>query len=287
LANLGVQLKTLLGEIIFSGLLILLLVICTMPFLLGFAAIYRSYPRDLFWLKRFRLKASLIPVGALILICSVYLVTLPSYTSTWEQTVTVTQKIGDKQESSFIEFASFDYLKEIEVKTGSQWETINIWKSFQTKDYPLEMGWIEDTVSYNLQEDGEENIWDLKALFEFGKQPFSVNLELECDKSFTVEESNVKYNQSKNNTVSVRWYSFPPTHLNPQLKLRIPKEGELKAEIRATFLETPLEIACKGKNKHFIQRAEISRQIELQSNSPNADKLEKTQADKSIGLLTP
>jgi hypothetical protein len=265
-ANLGVQLKTISGEIIFSGILILFMALWTMPFLLGFAAIYRSYPKDLFWLKRFRHKVALIPVGILILICSIYLMTLPSFTSTWEQIVTVTQKTDSKSDSSSIEFASFDYLKGIKANIDGQQEAINIRKSYKKTDFPLEMDWIEDSVSYSLQEDGEENILDLDALLEFEKQPFAVNLEFECDKPFTVEECSVKYNQRKNNKVSIRWYSFPPTSLSPQLKLRMPKEGELKAEITATFLETPLEIKCEGKNKHFIHRAEITRQIELQIN---------------------
>jgi hypothetical protein len=265
-ANFGVQLKTILGEILFSGILILFMALWTMPFLLGFAAIYRSYPQDLFWLKRFRDKIALIPVGIIILICSIYLMTLPSFTSTWEQIVTVTQKTDNKSDSSSIEFASFDYLKGIEVDMDGRQETIDIRKSYQRKDYPLEMDWIESSVSYSLQEDGEENIMNLEALLEFAKQPFSVNLEFACDKPFTVEECSVNYVQRINNRVLMRWYSFPPTSLSPQLKLRMPKEGELKAEITATFLETPLEIKCEGKNKHFIHRAEITQQIELQSN---------------------
>jgi len=241
-------------------------VLWTMPFLLGFAAVYRSYPQDLFWLKRFRRGVALIPVGMLILICSVYLMTLPSFTSTWEQIVIVNQKTDSKIGSSFIEFTSFDYLKGIEANIAGQQETINIRKCYRKTDYSLDMDWIKGSVSHSIQEDGEENILSLDTLCEFEKQPFTVNLKFECDEPIKVEECNVKYNQGRGNTVTMRWYSFPPKSLRPQLKLRVPKGGELKAEITATFLETPIEIKCEGENKHFIHRAEITRELELQSN---------------------
>jgi len=66
----------------------------------------------------------------------------------------------------------------------------------------------------------------------------------------------------------MRWYSFPPKSLRPQLKLRVPKGGELEAEVTATFLETPIEIQCEGENKHFIHRAEITQELELHRNRP-------------------
>ncbi len=264
-AYLGMQLKTFLGEIVFSGVLILLIVLWTMPFLLGFAAVYRSYPGDLFWLKKFRRGVVLIPVGMLILICSVYLMTLPSFTSTWEQVVTVTQKTDSKTGDSFIEFASFDYLKGIEANIAGRQETIDIRKCYRKTDYPLDMDWIKGSVSHSIQEDGEENILSLDNLCEFERQPFTVNLKFECDEPITVEECSVKYAQGRDNSVTMRWYSFPPKSLRPQLKLRIPEGGELKAEVTATFLETPIEIKCEGENKHFIHRAEITQEIELQS----------------------
>jgi len=269
-AYMGMQLKTLLGEIIFSGILILIMVIFSMPFLLGFAAIYRSYPKDLLWLKRFRHKVALIPVGGLILLCSAYLMTLPSYTSTWEQVVSVTQKYDSTTNSSSIEFSSFDYLKGIGVDISGQQEIINIGKSYRKTDYPLGMDWIKDSVSCRVEEEGEEKILNLDALLEFEKQPFTVNIKFECDEAITVDECSVKYNHRKDNRITIRWYSFPPKSLNPQLRLRVPKEAELKAEITATFLETPMEIRCEGENKHFIHRASITKDIDLLQEGENA-----------------
>ena len=86
-ALMGTQLKSFLAELIFSGLMIFIMTLFAMPFLLGFAAVYRSHKGDLFGLKRFRLKWALIPVGALILVISIYLMTIPSFSSIWEHEV--------------------------------------------------------------------------------------------------------------------------------------------------------------------------------------------------------
>jgi hypothetical protein len=125
------------------------------------------------------------------------------------------------------------------------------------------MNWIKDSVSCRMEEEGEEKILNLDALLEFEKQPFTVNIKFECEEPITVEDCSVKFNQRKDNRVTIQWYSFPPKSLHPQLRLRLPKEAELKAEMTATFLETPLEIRCEGENKHFIHRASISKDIDL------------------------
>jgi hypothetical protein len=125
------------------------------------------------------------------------------------------------------------------------------------------MDWVKDNVTYRVEEDGEEQIMELDTLLEFEKQPFSVHVKFECVKPITVEECSVKYNHGKDTRVTMYWYSYPPKSLRPRLKVRVPKDSSLTAEITATFLETPLDIQCQGDNKHFTHRAIITRDIEL------------------------
>jgi pimeloyl-ACP methyl ester carboxylesterase len=263
-AQLGMQLRSVAAELIFSGAMIFLLTLFMMPFVLGFAAVYRSYKGDLFGLKRFRLKEALIPIAVLILVCSIYLMTLPSYTSTWEQEVRVNQKYDGKEKSTFVEFVSSDYLKGITVNIDGQEESLNARTSYRKIERPLEIDWIEDRVTYRVEEEGDEKILDLDALLEFEKQPFSINVRFECEQAMTVEECSVKYRNGRGRRVTLYWYSYPPKSLRPRLKVRVPKESSLTAEITATFLEPPLEIHCEGENKHFIHRAIVERELELE-----------------------
>jgi hypothetical protein len=243
--------------------MILLMTLFAMPFLLGFAAVYRSYKGNLFGLKQFRLKWALVPIAVLILVCSTYLMTVPSYTSTWEQEVRVNQRYDGKEDTTFVEFVSFDYLKGISADIAGQQETMNKRKSYLKIEQPLDMDWVKGDVWFQTEEDKEEKVVDVDALLEFEKQPFSVNFKIECDLPITVEECSVKYSHGKDTRVTMYWYSFPPKNLRLQLKVRVPKDSSLTAEITATFLETPLDIQCQGDNKHFTHRTIVTRDIKL------------------------
>ncbi len=243
--------------------LILVIALFSMPFLLGFAAVYRSFSGDLFWLKRFRHKMALIPIGILIIGGAIYLYILPSYTTTWEQTVSVNQKYDAEKNRSFIEFASSDYLKDIETTINGKTEKINMWDCKKEIDYPLNLNWLK--VGYLCQPiaQAEDKIVNLNMMLEFEKQPFIAYIKLESDNTVSVEECNVRYNQRKNNRITMTWYSFPQGTLQPELKIRLPKDAPLNAEVIARFLETPVTISCKGENKHFVHRAEVTKKIDL------------------------
>jgi pimeloyl-ACP methyl ester carboxylesterase len=262
-AFMGMQMRSVVAELIFSGAMIFLMTLFAMPFLLGFAAVYRSFKGDLFGLKRFRKKWALVPIAVLILVCTVYLLTLPSYTSTWEQEVRVNQKYDGKDKSTYVEFVGFDYLKGITADIAGQKESLNMRKSYQKIERDLDMDWIQDNVTFHVEEDGEDKIMDVDTLLEFAKQPFSVNVVFECEQPFTVEECNVKYRNGEGTRAMLYWYSYPPKILRPRLKVRLPIDASLRTEITATFLETPLDIRCEGKNTHFIHRAIINRELEL------------------------
>jgi hypothetical protein len=98
---------------------------------------------------------------------------------------------------------------------------------------------------------------------EFEKQPFTVYVKFDCREPITVEECSVEYNQRGDSRVTMYWYCLPPKRLRPRLKVRVPKDSSLTGEITATFLETPLDIQCEGDNKHFMNRAIITRDLEL------------------------
>jgi hypothetical protein len=256
------SIKTFVPSLIVTVVLILFFILWSMPFLLGFAAVYRSYSGDLFWLKRFRKLYPIIPIIILIVGGAIYLLTRPGYTATWKQEVSIIQKLDSEKNKTSIEFSSSDYLRGIRANINGKEETINMRKCLKKIDYPLEMNWLKDKVTSQVEEKGAERIINLKFMLDFEKQPYTVSLRLKSDKAFKIEESNVKYRKSKKGA-RIRWYSFPQGSLLPELKLRLPKGAKLRAEILATFLETPVPISCAGKNKHFIYRAQITRRLDV------------------------
>jgi pimeloyl-ACP methyl ester carboxylesterase len=257
------SLTTGLASLIFSVALVMVMFIWVMPHMLGFAAVRYSAGRDLFWLKAFRKKVMVVPIALVIVGLAAYLMTLPSYTSIWEQEVNVYQRYDGEKDKTFIQFSSGDYLKGIEANIGGQSETLNSKKCVREIEYPLELDWIRDKVTLQAEEVGNDQMLDMDVLIQFEKQPYTVTLEVKGDQPFTVEDCSVQYQKGIEDRVTLSWYSFPPLSLQPRLKLKIPKDTELKAEITASFLETPIPITCEGDKKHFIHRAVIRREIEL------------------------
>jgi len=99
----------------------------------------------------------------------------------------------------------------------------------------------------------------------FDRQPYSVSLKLNSDKPIQIEKSNMNYSKRKKNA-RIRWFSYPPKELLSEMKIRMPKDTKLDAEIIAIFLETPVPITCEGKHKYCIYRSEIKREVNIFGN---------------------
>ncbi|MDH7513764.1 MAG: M28 family metallopeptidase [Clostridiales bacterium] len=253
--------KTFVLNLLFWSAGVLVFIIWTMPFLVGFAATYRSGRGDLWAMKKFRRQISLIPIGILIIGGAVYLRTIPAYKPPWQQEVNIAQKL-DAEGKTSVEFSSFGYLKGMRVMIDGRQEIMDERTSFRKIDLPLEMDWLEESISVETEAGETDIMARLKLGLDFEKPPYSVTLKIKSDCPFTVEKANVKVGHKKKST-TVRWFSHPPQSLRPELDVRLPKGAKLEAEIIATFLETPVAVSCDRKDIHFVQRAEIKRKIKL------------------------
>jgi hypothetical protein len=232
-----------------------------MPFLLGFAAVYRSARSDLWAMKPFRRLIALIPIGILVIGGAVYLRTVPAYDGPWDQEVTVTQKL-DAENKTAVEFSSFGYLKGIKAAIDGREVILDKRTSFKKIEMPLEMNWLKERVTFQTEEKGAQTIAHLKVQLDFEKPPLTVSLRLKSDQPFSVDKANVKY-QHKKNRATIRWAHDPGQSLIPEMNIRLPKGAKLDAEIAVTFLEGPASVSCEGKNIFLIQRAEIKRKVEI------------------------
>jgi MFS family permease len=247
--------------LIFWTALGLLFLLWTMPFLLGFAAVYRSARGDLWAMKPFRRLIALVPIGILVIGGAVYLRTVPAYDGPWEQEVTITQKL-DAENKTAVEFSSFGYLKGTKVKIDDREVSLDERVPFKRIEIPLEMNWLREQVTLQTEEKGAHTIAHLRLQLDFAKPPFTVSLKLKSDRPFSVDKANLSYQHKKNRTM-IRWVHNPGQSLMPELDVGLPKGAKLDAEIAATFLEVPVPVSCEGRNILFIQRAEIKRKVNL------------------------
>jgi len=240
-----------------------------MPYLLGFAAVYRSSPGDIFWLKHFRRPLALIPIGFVIIVGTIYQASFPSYSRPWEQVVSITQKSESAKNKTSIEFSSADYLKGIVAHFAGRNEMIRSRKVLYKIDYPLEMNWINEQTDFRSEVKGEDKKINLRVKLDFKKQPYEVTLKLVSDKEMSVESSNFTYVRTGKREAAISWYSFPVGSLEPELRLNLPREAKLEAEVSVTFLATPLAMSCEGENKDFVYRSLIIRKLDLSQQNPH------------------
>ncbi len=253
--------KSFLLSLLFWTVLVLFFVFWSMPFLLGFAAIYRSSAEDLLGMKSLRSPIALIPIGILIIGGAFYLKTFPAYDGPWEQDVTVLQK-RDAENKTAVEFTSSGYLRGIRAKINGREEFIDKKESFRKFDWPFEMNWMEEGATLETEDRGTDRLIRLNFRLDFERPAYRVALRLKSDRAFGVEHANVNYRHRKNRA-AISWSTHPPQVLQPEIELTLPREAKLEAEFEAVFLETPLSISCQAENIRFIHRAALRRKVDL------------------------
>ena len=257
------ELKTLTLSLLFWAALALFFVIWTMPFLLGFAAVHRSARGDLWAMKPFRRLVALVPIAILVISGAVYLQTVPAYDGPWQQEVTIRQKL-DAENRTAVEFSSFGSLKGIQAMIGGREVVLDERRSFKRIEMPLEMNWLREQVTSQVEEKGEEAVLHLGLRLDFEKMPYDVRLRLKSDRPFSVDKANVNY-QHDRTEMTIRWAHDQGQSLAPEIEIRLPMGAGLEAEIEATFLDLPVPVSCMGKDIQFIFRAELKRKVELLS----------------------
>jgi hypothetical protein len=250
-------------KLLFWSALVLVFVLWTMPFLLGFAAVQRSSRGDLWGLKKFRRPMVLIPIGILVVAGAFWLRAVPNFEAPWEREVRVVPKL-DAAGRTAVEFSTFGSLRGIRVTVDGREILQDEHRAYRRMEMPLEMDWLKPQVAVQREARDGRTVARLKFQLDFEKPPFTVNLRLKSDRPFEVAGATVKYRHKKNRA-AVRWAHHPGESLTPELEIILPPEGGLEAEIRADFLDFPGLLTCEGEGVHFIRRSEVSRKLELVS----------------------
>ncbi len=232
------------------------------PFLLGFAAVYRSAGTDLFGLRKFRRPLALVPLGVFLFAGAAWLYRLPSYARPWEREVRIVEKYDAAKDKTTVEFSSGDYLKGVRAEIGTRIEDLNTRTCRRVFDLPMMMDWLKAGVVPAFTDSGGETLARLRFELAFEKPPYSVTVRLTADRPFRVLSSSVRHRRGRNR-LTMNWEYCPARVLQPEVELRLPKEAKLTAEVRAVFLEGPVPVIAAGEDTHFVRRSEIVRRIDI------------------------
>ena len=258
-----IELKTAPAFILFNLAVLLFTLIWSQPFLLGFAAVYRSSGGDLFGLKPFRQPLSLVPVGVLIFAGGFYLCRTPSYAPPWSQSVIVLERAGGEAAGTAIEISSGDYLKGITADVAREGQNTRERSCCVKTRRGAGDGLAPRRRRFQARTEGRgQRVTGARFDFLFSRQPFNVSLRLWSDKPLRVKEANVHYAKGKKSAV-LRWVQYPPPHLEPELMIALQEGASLEAEVTAVFLDLPLAIRCQGRDKSFVYRSQLTRRLHL------------------------
>ena len=232
------------------------------PFLLGFAAVYRSSGRDLFALKKFRRPWSLVPLGALLIAGGAWLAAGPGYARPWLQEVAVVEKDEGAGRAAVIELASGDYLRGVRLEFGGRREEIAARTCGKVFPLPLDLNWLKVGSRSEVVDGQERRLVKLGLDLDFAVPPYEVSLRLRSDRPFRLEAANVGFRRKKRQVLAT-WRYYPAMSLRPEFEIRLPGEATLEGEIRAVFAAQALPVVCSGENLHFVRRTEVRRRVTL------------------------
>lgn len=248
-------------KLLFWSAFVLLFILWTMPFLLGFAAVERTGKGGLWALKQFRRSFALVPIGILVFAAAFYLRAVPDFEAPWEREVRVISKL-DAAGRTAVEFSTFGNFRGIRATIDGREVLRDEPGAYKRIEMPLEMDWLNEQVDVQKEVQDGRTTARLKFRLDLEKPPFTVNLRLRSDRTFEVSGANVKYRHRKSRA-AVRWAHHPGQSLTPEFEIFVPDGARLDAEIKVDFLDFPAGLACEGEDVHFIRRSEISRKFNV------------------------
>jgi hypothetical protein len=248
-------------KLLFWSAFILVFILWTMPFLLGFAAVRRSAKGDLWGLRVFRRPIALLPIGILAVGGALYLSTVPVFEPPWEKEVRVVSKL-DAAGKTAIEFSTFGSLRGIRATVDGREVIKDERGAHKRVEMPLALDWLKERAAAQTEAKDGRMLVRVTFQLDFAKPPFTVNLKLKSDRPFEVSGATVKYRHKKNRA-AVRWAHGPGQTLTPGMELWLPAGARLDAEIKADFLDVPAALVCEGEGVHFILRSEVLRKLEI------------------------
>lgn len=203
---------------------IVLFTIITLPFVHGFAAIYRGSGVDLLWLKRFRAGGGFVVVLLAAAIVSGYLIAQPVYDAKWFNTVRVEHRYDANADSGALAIRGSEYLDGLGGTVNGR-DTVfsgRINSAMLEEAAAFPVRWLDVSHELDAVSQTTDTTWrlgrtlTLRSLF----RPLRVNVIYESDSPFEVTSPWAHGARSRETGVRetdrrkvFRWYAFPDSHL--------------------------------------------------------------------------
>ena len=235
---------------------ILLFTIISLPFIFGFAAIYRDSGKDLLWLKRFRERRGLAVVFPAAALMMVYLVMQTPYGPKWYGRVDVRQECAMGADSCTIALRSSEYMGGLKVVADTS--TILFDDRANSYDFRISRSraasWCSiesrfSPVQETIEKDSTRKI-SRQVTIRSSIHPYRVQVRYDSKLPFEVSSpwAYRRAGQFEKESDRVRvfsWYSFPDTliELPVTFSLRDTQRISEKIEITYDTLAYPMHLS--------------------------------------------
>jgi hypothetical protein len=242
--------------VLFAGL--------SLPFMHGFAAVYRGSGVDLLWLKRFRNNKGVIAISLAMVAVVVYLLTQPVYGKLWYSNLRVEQQYRVGGDTSSVVIRGSEYLSGVSGRIGGRDTLFDERSNFASlngaRDYKV--SWLSVAAGNVLSSRSSDSTWNVERNLEVHSRirPLRVNLWYDSNEPFDVSSewthgarsADPRLRETDRRKV-FRWYSFPDTLLTIPVTFTLRDTQRVIENVEVIFdsVEYPINLQREFTNVSY------------------------------------
>lgn len=211
--------------------------------------------KGLIWFRRPVVGVVLL---ALLLIWGGVLSSMESYSQKWRPSVNLIAQYDLVTGENKMILAGNDYFKDVRVVADSLFQDAWGKTNREELEVPFSADWINATSSHSIVQ-GESDTVSVLWRFASERSWHQVILELETD-SLTIEDfqSDIQF-KLEDGKVLATWFADPPTKLEVEAQVVLPKGEKLIRQLKAKYAEMPVPIKVHSEMANVSYRTELTR----------------------------
>ncbi len=248
----------------------LVFVVLSFPFVFGVAAVYRSSDRDLFWLKSFSRKRSLLFLVPAIIIVAIVLLNRTVYDGQWQRSVRAEQRYEIGSDSSSLHIRGGEFLDGLLVSIAGR-DTV-LQGGTNTFVPQLGRGSGVDWVTFSARQETcvDSSVKDsqlvvLRTVELLGtRRPLMVEIRYRSDQPFDLKSrwslgarraGALKSEKSK----TLTWYAFPDSILDVPVALTMKPGQKVIESIDLTYPDLAAPVTLRRELTTVTTRTIVSK----------------------------
>jgi hypothetical protein len=242
-------------QMLYETVFILFFSFLALPFVYGFAAVYRGAGRDLFWLRRFRTAPVLVGLMVALIACGLYLSGQTVYETRWQKQVRAEQRYIVGAGKSTLKITGGEYFRGLHVNIAGNETTFTSRTNVYMPELPdpSRVEWAAFRSSTRLKPDtpASDTLDHVEHLLtiESNRRPLAVQVVYRSADPFSLTSSwslgSRRRGVSNSDRVKVMsWYAFPDSILVVPVSLAIRPRQEVFETVELTYagLSAPVKI---------------------------------------------